>query len=161
MQEMQGKVFEASNTKLTNNVADGKGINARKPSDLSLLLLPLPLPLPLRLSHCYALLSNSAACSGFRELVKIIGLYCAQFALTRPREREPYLALPPTCLKPCEPYPTRNLAYCAFMRFCPQLAVPCPLSVVQAVHLTVPQNEQPFGPKATSRGDNATLRQRQ
>lgn len=123
------------------------------------LLLPLPLLLPLRLSHCYALLSNSAACSGFRELVKIIGLYCAQFALTRPRE--PYLALPRTCLKP---QALRTLPYpqpCLLCIHALLSAARGALSAVQAVHLTVPQNEQPFGPKATSRGDNATLRQRQ
>lgn len=124
--------------------------------------LLLPLPLPLRLSHCYALLSNSAACSGFRELVKIIGLYCAQFALTRPREREPYLALPPTCLKPCEPYPyPQPCLLCIHALLSAARGALSVVQAVQAVHLTVPQNEQPFGPKATSRGDNATLRQRQ
>lgn len=96
-----------------------------------ILLLPLPLPLPLRLSHCYALLSNSAACSGFRELVKIIGLYCAQFALTRPREREsptsPCLLPASSLANPTLPATLPIVHSCAFVRSS-RCLVRCPLS---------------------------------
>lgn len=45
---------------------------------------------------------------------------------------------PAQALPTAEPNPTHNLAYCAFMRFCPQLAVRCP--TVHTIH-TVLQNE--------------------